>query len=98
MDEGRTIEEIQAELLRFADVIETLEEGLGDLFHRFEAELSSPRFDAKTQKNLRREVSDARRDADELLKRLDDLQHRVGRPREDRMGGTGAAGSAEDLL
>ena len=59
---------------------------------------SSPRFDAKTQKNLRREVSDARRDADELLKRLDDLQHRVGRPREDRMGGTGAAGSAEDLL
>jgi DNA-binding transcriptional MerR regulator len=98
MDEGRTIEEIQAELLRFADVIETLEEGLTDLFHRFEAELASPRFDAKTQKSLRREVSEARRDADELLKRLDDLSHRVGRPREDRIGGTGAAGSAEDLL
>jgi hypothetical protein len=98
MDEGRTIEEIQAELLRFADVIETLEEGLGELFQRFEAELQSPRFDGKTQKSLRREVSEARRDADELLKRLDDLSHRVGRPREDRIGGTGAAGSAEDLL
>ena len=98
MEEGRTIEEIQAELLRFADVIETLEEGLGDLFNRFEAELTSPRFDAKTQKSLRREVSEARRDADELMKRRSDLTHRVGRPREDRMGGTGAAGSAEDLL
>ena len=98
MDDGRTIEEIQAELLQFADVIETLEEGLTDLFHRFDAELTSPRFDAKTQKSLRREVGEARRDADELLKRLDDLSHRVGRPREDRMGGTGAAGSAEDLL
>ena len=98
MDEGRTIEEIQAELLRFADVIETLEEGLGDLFHRFDAELASPHFDAKSQKSLRREVGDARREADELLKRLDDLTHRVGRPREERLGGTGAAGSAEDLL
>ena len=98
MDDGRTIEEIQAELLQFADVIESLEEGLTDLFHRFETELASPHFDAKSQKSLRREVGDARREADELLKRLDDLTHRVGRPREERLGGTGAAGSAEDLL
>ena len=98
MDEGRTIEEIQAALLRFADVIETLEEGLTDLFGRFETELGAPRFEGKAGKNLRRELDDARRDADELLKRLDDLSQRVGRPQGDTFGGTGAAGSAEELL
>jgi hypothetical protein len=98
MDEGRTIEEIQSELGRFADVIETLEEGLSDLFHRFAAEVDGPRFDSKTKKNLRREVDDARRSADELIRRLDDLSQRVSRPRDDSFGGTGAAGSAEELL
>ena len=98
MDEGRTIEEIQAALLRFADVIETLEEGLTDLFGRFDAELKSPRFEGKPGKSLRRELDDARRDADELIKRLDDLSQRVGRPQADTFGGTGAAGSAEELL
>lgn len=98
MDEGRTIEEIQAALLRFADVIETLEEGLTELFGRFESELISPRFDGKARKNLRRDLDDARRDADELLKRLDDLSQRVGKPQSDTFGGTGAAGSAEELL
>lgn len=98
MDEGRTIEEIQAALLRFADVIETLEEGLTELFGRFEVELTSPRFDGKARKTLRRDLDDARRDADELLKRLDDLSQRVGRPQSDTFGGTGAAGSAEELL
>jgi hypothetical protein len=98
MDEGRTIEEIQAELLRFGDILELLEEGVTDLLHRFETELDAPRFDSKTRKNLRREVADARRSADELLRRLDDLTQRVGRPRGDTFGGTGAAGSAEELL
>ena len=98
MDEGRTIEEIQAELTRFADVIETLEEGLTDLFHRFEAEVAGPRFDSKSKKNLRRELGEARRTADELLRRLDDLSQRVGRSRDESYGGTGAAGSAEELL
>ncbi|HUS67214.1 MAG TPA: MerR family transcriptional regulator [Kofleriaceae bacterium] len=98
MDEGRTIEEIQTALLRFADVIETLEEGMTDLFGRFETELASPRFEGKAGKNLRRELDDARRDADELLKRLDDLSQKVGRPQADTFGGTGAAGSAEELL
>jgi len=98
MDDGRTIEEIQAELLRFGDLLETLEESLTDLFGRFEAEIAAPRFDNKTRKNFRRDLSEARRSADELLKRLDDLSHRVARPTDDTFGGTGAAGSAEELL
>ena len=98
MEEGRTIEEIQAELLRFADVLETLEEGLSDLFQRFDSELDSPRFDARSRKSITRELTEARQDADELLARLDGLSQRLGGPRGDTYGGTGAAGSAEELL
>ena len=98
MDEGRTIEEIQAELLRFGDLLETLEEGLAALFHRFEGEIEAPRFDARARKSLKRDLAEARGTADDLLKRLDDLSHRVGRPSDDSFGGAGAAGSAEELL
>jgi septation ring formation regulator EzrA len=98
MDEGRTIEEIQVELLRFGDFLETLEDGLADLFSRFETEIEAPRFDTKARKSLKRDLGDARRTADDLLKRLDDLSSRVGRPSDESFGGTGAAGSAEELL
>ena len=98
MDEGRTIEEIQVELLRFGDFLETLEDGLADLFSRFETEIEAPRFDSKARKSLKRDLGDARRTADDLLKRLDDLSSRVGRPSDESFGGTGAAGSAEELL
>jgi hypothetical protein len=98
MDDGRTIEEIQAELLRFGDLLETLEEGLTDLFQRFETEIEAPRFDSKAKKSFKRDLSEARRTADDLLKRLDDLTNRVGRPPDESFGGTGAAGSAEELL
>lgn len=98
MEQGKTIEEIQGELLRFADVIESLEEGVIDLFGRFDAELDSPRFDTKTQKSLRREIDEARRSADELLKRLDGLSQRVSQSHEKPFGDSGAAGSAEELL
>jgi len=98
MDDGRTIEEIQVELLRFGDLLENIEEGLTDLLHRYEVEIENPRFDSKARKNFKRDVGEARRTADELLKRLDDLSHRVGRPPDESFGGTGAAGSAEELL
>jgi DNA-binding transcriptional MerR regulator len=98
MSEGLTIEEIQEQLLRFADLIETLEENVGELFGRLDAELETPRFDAKTKKSLTRDVAEARRTADELLHRLDDLSQRVTRPKTDSYRGSGAAGSAEELL
>jgi len=98
MDDGRTIEEIQVEVLRFGDLLETLEEGLTDLFGRFEVEIAAPRFDARARKGFKRDLGEARRSADELLKRLDDLSIRVGRPTDESLGGSGAAGSAEELL
>jgi DNA-binding transcriptional MerR regulator len=98
MAEGLTIEEIQEQLLRFADLIETLEENVGELFGRLDAELAAPRFDSKVRKSLSRDVADARRTADELLRRLDDLSQKVTRPKADSYRGSGAAGSAEELL
>jgi DNA-binding transcriptional MerR regulator len=98
MADGYTIEEIQEQFLRYTDVIETLEEGLSEIFERFEGELSSPRFDDKARRSLKKEIREARKTADELMRRIGGLSERVSRPREDRYRGGGAAGSAEDLL
>jgi DNA-binding transcriptional MerR regulator len=98
MADGYTIEEIQEQFLRYTDVIETLEEGLGEIFGRFEGELSSPRFDDKARRSLKKEIREAQKTADELMRRIGGLSERVSQPREDSYRGGGAAGSAEDLL
>ena len=98
MGDGYTIEEIQEQFLRYANVIDTLEEGLAEVFTRLELEVQSPRFDNKAQRSLKRELSEARKAAADLLERIDGMSRRVAAPREDRYRSTGAAGSAEDLL
>jgi len=98
MKDGYTIEQIQEQFLQFTDVIETLEEGVTELFSRFAAEATSPRFDTRAQSSLQREISEARKTADELLRRIEGLSQRVTRSRDDGLRGSGAAGSAEDLL
>lgn len=98
MGEGYTIEEIQAQFLRFTDVVEALEEGLDELFSRLEEEMSGPRFDNQTRRSIGREITETRKAADELLSRLDGLSRRVAQPRGEQYRNAGAAGSAEDLL
>jgi len=98
MGEGYTIEEIQAQFLRFTDVIETLKEGFDDVFARLAEEVSAPRFDTRARRSLNRELADANHTADELMRRLDTLVRRVSSSRAEQYRSTGAAGSAEDLL
>lgn len=98
MGDGYTIEEIQDQFLRFTDIIESLEEGLGEVLSRFDKEAQSPRFDAKTRRDLKREIDEARKTADELLERIDGLARRTQAPSKEHYRSTGAAGSAEDLL
>ncbi len=98
MGEGYTIEEIQAQFLRYTDLIETLEEGFGELFSQLGDELALPRFDGKARRDLERELREARKTADELLRRLDAMSERVAGANEDPYRSSGAAGSAEDLL
>ncbi len=98
MAENYTIEQIQQQFLRYTDSIETLEESVAEVFAGLESELQSDRFDQKGRRALKRELSDARKTADELMRQLDGLTQRVASPRADRYRDTGAAGSAEELL
>jgi DNA-binding transcriptional MerR regulator len=98
MADGYTIEEIQAQFMRFTDTLENLDEGFTEFFSRLEEEVAEPRFDNQTRRSLTRELKDARQAADDLLARLDGLSRRVATPRGNQYRNAGAAGSAEDLL
>ncbi len=98
MAENYTIEEIKQRFLRFTDVIETLQEGITEVFARLETELQSDRFDAKARRALKKQLSDARKVADDLMRRLGGLSRRMTSARADRYRNTGAAGSAEESL
>lgn len=98
MEEGYTIEEIQEHFLRFADLVEGVDEGLGELFESFAEAIDGPRFDARVKKTLARELEEARRLADDLMERVGGLAETVAEPPSDRYRSSGAAGSAEDLL
>ena len=98
MDDGFTIEEIQEHFLRFTEAIEQLEEGFTEVFARLEGQAQTPRFDTRARKSLEKDIGEARRDADELMRRIDGLARRATTPPEDRFPGTGAAGGAEELL
>lgn len=98
MADGYTIEEIQEQFLRYTDVLETLDEGIAEVFAGFEQEVVGPRFRGPARRDLERELAEARRMADELLRRIDDIARRIAAPERGRYRSTGAAGSAEDLL
>lgn len=98
MAEGYTIEEIQDHFLRFADLVEGVEEGLSELFDSFDEALEGPQFDARAKKSLAREVAEARKLATELMSRVGGIAETVAEPPRDRYRSSGAAGSAEELL
>jgi len=98
MADGYTIEEIEEQFLRFADVVENLEDCLREAFDLIGAEVQSPRFDAKARKSLDREIADAETWAGELLTKIKSLSERLSRSHSESYQNAGAAGSAEDLL
>ena len=98
MLDGYTIEEIQSQFLQFTDVVERLDEGVAEAFELFEADLESPRFEKKARKSIQKDLIEAKKCADELLQRMNDLSQRLSQSHEDKFRSTGAAGSAEDLL
>jgi len=98
MLDGYTIDEIQEHFLRFADLVENIEEALSELFDSLEEVIEGPRFDDRVKKSLGRELTDAKRLADDLLKRIGGLAETAAEPPTDRYRSSGAAGSAEELL
>jgi DNA-binding transcriptional MerR regulator len=98
MDEGFTIEEIQGGYFRYTDLIEELSEKVDDLFAQLDEDLTGADFDTKARRNTTRDIAEARKTADDLLRRVGELSERLsGSPTPD-LGPAGAAGSAEDLL
>jgi hypothetical protein len=95
MAEGHTIEDIQRSFVRFKEEIEALERGLRSLFMGFERELRAPHFDVVSRRNLSRDLSDAKKTAADLVRRIVDIERRVSRPldEEDRFGASGGAGA-----
>jgi hypothetical protein len=94
MAEGHTIEDIQRSFVRFKDEIEALERGLRSLFTGFERELKAPHFDVVSRRNLARDLSDAKKTAADLVRRIVGIERGVSRPLEDDEGRFGASGGA----
>jgi DNA-binding transcriptional MerR regulator len=102
MAESYTIEEIQRAFLRFTGDIEAVDRGLKELFTNFTRELRAPELDAARRKTLTKEIEDARKVADDLIGRIENLERQITQPLERaaraRVFSSGAAGGAGDLL
>jgi len=96
MAEGHTIEEIQEQFLLYTDLVEGVAENLTELCARIARD--SEKLDAPTRKELAKDISEARKEGDRLVEKLDALSRRVAAPRTDTLRLAGAAGGAEDLL
>lgn len=96
MVDGYTIEEIQGEFLLYTDLVEGVAENLTELVTRLSRD--AERLDATTRRDVTKELSEAKKDGDELVARLEKLKRRVSAPRTDTLRLAGAAGGAEDLF
>ena len=97
MAEDRTIEEIQKSFARFKEDIDTVETDLRDLIASFEREAKIPSLDATGRRELEQDITEAKRAAGELVRRISNLERRISnRAAEDSAGGT-AVGGGHDL-
>jgi hypothetical protein len=94
MASDRTIEEIQRSFVRFKDEIETVENDLRDLMAGFEREAKAPAVDPDGRRELEREITEAKRAAGDLVRRISSLERRISaQAAESPTGGASAAGS-----
>ena len=96
MNDGYTIEQIQGQFLLYTDLVEGVAENVTELCARIARD--SEKLDAPTRKELAKDLSEARKEGEKLVEKLDALSRRVAAPRTDTLRLAGAAGGAEDLL
>ena len=96
MAEDRTIEEIQRSFARFKDDIESVEKNLRELISGFEREAKAPNVAADGRRELEREITEAKRAAGELVRRIASLERRISAHVEP-VGGGSSAGGGSDL-
>jgi hypothetical protein len=94
MAEDRTIEEIQRSFVRFKDDIDSVETNLRTLMAGFEREAKAPAGDPDGRRELEREITEAKRAAGELVRRIAGLERRISaRAVEPPPGGVVGGGS-----
>jgi len=93
MAEDRTIEEIQRSFARFKDEIESVETHLRELISGFEREAKAPSVAADGRRELDREITEAKRAAGELVRRIATLERRISEYAEPASGRTAGGGS-----
>ncbi|HZL20866.1 MAG TPA: MerR family transcriptional regulator [Polyangia bacterium] len=94
MAADRTIEEIQRSFARFKDEIATVENDLRDLIAGFEREAKAPAANPDGRREIEREITEAKRAAGELVRRISSLERRISaQTAESSQGGAAEAGS-----
>jgi len=93
MAEDRTIEEIQRSFARFKDDIDSVENHLRDLISGFEREAKAPAVGADGRRELEREITEAKRTAGELVRRIAGLERLISAHAETASGRTAGGGS-----
>ena len=96
MAEDLTIEEIQKSFVRFKDEIDTVEKGLRDLIAGFERQAKGPALEADRRRELEREITEAKRAAGELIRRISGLEVQLS-ARAPRGALGSAVGGGSDL-
>jgi len=94
MAEDRTIEEIQRSFARFKDEIESVETQVRDLLSGFEREAKGPAVGADGRRDLEREITEAKRAAGELVRRIAGLERKISAHVEPAAG-RGAGGGSD---
>jgi DNA-binding transcriptional MerR regulator len=77
MAEDLTIEQIQASFVRFKDEIDTIEKGLRELISSFERQAKGPALEADRRRELERDISEAKKAAGDLVRRISGLEQRL---------------------
>ena len=94
MAEDRTIEEIQRSFARFKDDIESVESQVRDLLSGFEREAKLPGVAPDGRRELERDITEAKRAAAELVRRIAGLERRISAHTEPAAG-RGAGGGSD---
>jgi DNA-binding transcriptional MerR regulator len=96
MAEDLTIEQIQASFVRFKDEIDAIEKGLRELMTSFERHAKGPALEAERRRELEREISEAKKAAGDLVRRISGLEERLSARAGSAAPGT-AVGGGSDL-
>jgi hypothetical protein len=97
MAEDRTIEEIQRSFLRFKDDIDSVQKDLRELIACFEREAKTPAGDAASRRELEQEITEAKRAAGELVRRISSLERRISARTAESLASGTAVGGGSDL-